>query len=485
MSEIFKNHIKDKDRGNPNEGTTNKENPNKEKPYEENLTEISPSDEPCNEDPPNEKTSAEDTMESKSEQTNASDSESSEVTEDTENNELYKLPFETPFLLEKPFDLRVGNFDRILDKLRTSSTAICYPKISFKELAIRVDPDETIAHGLDKLWAKAKGPRRQATGEALLTMFQKNLRPGLIVVVEDKQFRCHAMVLQVLSSFFRQPELALSEIYHLPSSMVSARAFVAMYRWGLETADTMSSTLLMQVFRAATFFDCQELINNCWTGINEGTRTPDRAFCTYLQGNLMGMRLVENLLERMSTLFLQFAASKEYLYLEADTVQRLLGLSSLAVNSEMEVFLAAIYWLNHKWPQRIKYSYLMMDAIRFDWLPYTFLMSLLKKINSGPPVLKMLSRTPFVSKKAYKAIRVMRGSRKKLQGRGGQTDRIWIYDRRALHHHTVECRRVQFVGYDTFVRYLEFLQTAGNNHWLSFRTIDDPEIRCCPLHRRY
>ncbi|XP_043660774.1 uncharacterized protein LOC122625021 isoform X2 [Drosophila teissieri] len=485
MSKIFKNHIKDKDRKTPNKGTTNKAKPNEENLNKDNPNEKNPSEEPCNENPPNGKTSNEDTTKSNPEETNTSDFENSEVTEDTENNDLYKLPFETPFPLEKPFDLRVGNFDSVLDKLRTSATGIGHPKIAFKELAKKVDPDEIIAHALDKLWAKATGPLRKSSGDALLTMFRKNLRPGLIVVVEDKQFRCHAMVLQVLSSFFRQPELAPSQIFQLPSSMVSARAFVAMYRWGLETADTMSSTLLMQVLRAATFFDCQELIGNCWTGISEGTRTPDRALCTYLQGNLMGMRLEENLLERLSSIFLQFAASKEYLYLEADTVQRLLGLSSLAVNSEMEVFLAAIYWLHHKWPQRIKFSYKMMDAIRFDCLPYTFLMCLLKKMDSGPPVLKMLSRTPFVGKKAYKAIRGMRGSRKKLQGRGGDTDRIWIYDRRALHHHTLKCNRVQFLGYDTFVRYLEFLQTAGSNHWLSFRTIDDPEIRCCPLHLRY
>ncbi|XP_026837253.1 kelch-like protein 6 [Drosophila erecta] len=407
MSDIFEKQIMDKDKD-----TRNEENPNEESPSDENHSKEYPTEEPATKKPPSEKSSHEDMAKSNWEERIISNSKPFQVPEDTEGNELYdqhrmQLPTGKPFPLENPFDLRVGNFENILDELNANKREICYPKIPLEELAKKVDPDETIAHTLDKRWFKFTGPPRKVVGEVLLAVFQKNLRPGLIVVVEENHFRCHAMVLQVLSNFFQQPELALSHLFQLPSPMVTAPAFVAMYRWGLEPAERVPAPLLMQVLRAAVFFDCQELVDNCWVGINEGTRFPDRTLCIYLHGNLMGMRLEECLLERLSCIFLQFAASKEYLDLGADTVQRLLGLSSLAVNSEMEVFLAAVLWLNHKWPQRIKFSYIMMDEIRFDWLPFAFLLCMRKKLESGPPVLKMLSRAQYIRKKVYSALKVM------------------------------------------------------------------------------
>ncbi|XP_037724801.1 uncharacterized protein LOC119556574 [Drosophila subpulchrella] len=417
--------------------------------------------------------------------------ESTELTESTESSDFFyksmDMPLERTFPLGKPHDLRVGNFEEVLDLIGTSDTNIGLrqvPKISIDKMAQNLDPENTIGQKLDGRWHDSLGPERVLIAEQLLISFQKNLSPTLIVVVEEHQFHCHAMVLQVLSSFFRRPKLARSQVFQLPSSMVSARAFVTMYRWALEESNRMGPGLLMQVFRAARFFGCQELIGNCWRGIDQGSLVPDRALSLYICSRVMGLRLEEGLLSRLGSNFLQFIASKEFLSVEAGTVRRLLGLSSLAVNSEMEVYLAAIIWLDHKWPQRKHFALNMMQAVRFDLLPFMFLLTLVKRVKDGPPVMRMLANTRMIRKRALKALDDVKESKSRYQGRCGNGTRTWIYDRRAPHHHGSDCRRAHYVDYNSFVRYVTWLQTAGAKHWLTLRMIDDPDVRCCPLHRR-
>lgn len=418
--------------------------------------------------------------------------ESTELTESAESSDNFfynsmDMPLERPFPLGKPHDLRVGNFDEVMDLIGTSDSNIGLrqtPKISFDMMAENLDPEDTNDQKLDGRWHNSLGPEREPIAEQLLIYFQKNLRPTLIVIVEDHQFHCHAMVLQVLSSFFRRPKLARSHVFQLPSSMVTARAFVAMYRWALEESDRMRPGLLMQIFRAARFFGCQELIANCWRGIDHGSRVPDGALCLYICSRIMGLSLEEGLLSRLGSIFLQFIASKEFLSVGAGTVRRLLGLSSLAVNSEMEVYLAAIIWLNHKWPQRKHFALNVMQSVRFDLLPFMFLLSLVRRVKDGPPVMRMLANTPMIRKRTLKALDDVKGSKSRYQGRCGNGTRTWIYDRRAPHHHGADCRRAHYVDFDSFVRYVTWLQTAGSKHWLTLRIIDDPDVRCCPHHHR-
>ncbi|XP_016983417.1 uncharacterized protein LOC108047645 isoform X3 [Drosophila rhopaloa] len=258
---------------------------------------------------------------------------STESNEFSESSDLFiyqtqKQLFEIPFQLENPLTFNESKTDR---NGRRS------PKISINQLVMNLDPEKSVGRAFDKLWMESSGPPRISFAELLVNMFRKNARPNLIVMVEQNQFHCYAMVLQVLSSFFRRPKLSHSHIFHLPSSMISARAFVAMYRWSLEPSNTLSLNQLMEVFRAARFFGCQELIDNCWRGIDAASCVPDQAVCIYMCSKAIGLHLEEGLLTRLSSIFLQFVASQEFLLVGADTVRRLLGLSSLAVNTEMEV----------------------------------------------------------------------------------------------------------------------------------------------------
>lgn len=315
-----------------------------------------------------------------------------------------------PLPLGKPISLQVGSFDNILNQLKTSSTPSIADsttvKIRLNDMLKILDRGTTEKERLDKLWAESLGPERTNLAENLLRMFRQNVKPTLLVVVENRQFRCHAIILQLVSTFFRRAPLGKSHVYHLPSSMVNARAFVAMYRWALEPVHEMSTNYLLQVLRAAQFFDCPEIVADIWNAMELVTRDPEKAVSLYQRSITLGLHLEDHLIGRLANIFLQFAASREFRQLEAAPIKRLLSMGSLAVNSEMEVYMAAVLWLDHKWPERQCHASEIMQCVRFDQMPFLFLFSLVRRTD-GPPVLRFLAGLPEIRKRALLTLEEM------------------------------------------------------------------------------
>ncbi|XP_070136335.1 uncharacterized protein [Drosophila bipectinata] len=391
-----------------------------------------------------------------------------------------------PMPLGRPISLQVGSFENILKDLKTSSD----PSLeTSKTISIRLyDMMRTLERAsnesetLDKLWEESRGPERTNLAENMLRMFKQNIKPTLVVVVENKQFRCHAIVLQLVSQFFRHATLGKTHIYHLPGSMVNACAFVTMYRWALEPIHQTSTNYLLHVLRAAQFFDCPELVADIWNAMGLLTRDPVMAVALYQRSLTLGIYLDDNLLGPLSTIFLQFAASLEFKQMEAATVKRLLAMDSLAVNSEMEVYMAAVLWLDYKWPERQCHAAEIMKGVRFEHMPFLFLFSLVRRTD-GPPVLRFLAGLPEIRKRALLTLDEIDVAASKYQGRCGNTSRNWIFDPRSHYHHGKACRRIQFLSYDSFVKYLAWLQTTGPKHCLTVRSIHHPDNRCCPARR--
>lgn len=315
-----------------------------------------------------------------------------------------------PLPLGKPISLQVGSFDNILNQLKISSNPSLAEsttiKIRLSDMLKNMERGTTEPERLDKLWAESLGPERTNLAENLLRMFRQNVKPSLLVVVENRQFRCHAIILQLVSTFFRRAPMGKSHVYHLPSSMVNARAFVAMYRWALEPVHEMSTNYLLQVLRAAQFFDCPEIVADIWNAMELVTRDPEKAVSLYQRGITLGLHLEDHLIGRMANIFLQFAASQEFRLLEAGPLKRLLSMGSLAVNSEMEVYMAAVVWLDHKWPERQCHATEIIKCVRFEQMPFLFLFSLVRRTD-GPPVLRFLAGLPEIRKRALLTLEEM------------------------------------------------------------------------------
>ncbi|XP_017066768.1 uncharacterized protein LOC108104927 [Drosophila eugracilis] len=398
-----------------------------------------------------------------------------------------KLQYELPLPLEEPFDLRVGNFDNVLDQINgvnRNLTKNLMPMISVSQVECLLDPKGTKKSALEQAWFDSPGTPRSFLAEEMMTLLKTSIKPNLTVIVEGKYFRCHSMVLGLLSTLFHRQDWAHTHIFQLPSSIITARAFASMYRWVLEPCDHMSFDLLLEIFYASRFFGCQDIIDNLWNGVDEGSRTPEGALYLYIGSIKLGLHLEESLLSRLGSMFLLFVGSQEFLLLEMNTVKRFLDLPSLAVNSELEVFYSLIIWLNYKWPQRKEFAFNMISAIHFDLMPFLFLMAIVGEMKCGPPVIQMLLTSPEIRVQAFESMKKIKKYKYRYLGRFGDFSRNWIYDYRAPHHHGVNCKQIQYYELDSFLSYIKWLQTAGINHLLAVRAIDDPKIRCCPFHER-
>ncbi|KAH8281285.1 hypothetical protein KR018_007930, partial [Drosophila ironensis] len=329
------------------------------------------------------------------------------------------------------------------------------------------------------LWAAFGGPIRINLVENMIKVFTENERPTVMIIVERKQFRCHALVLQVISKFFRDCMMEKSHIYHLPSSMVTARSFVALYRWALEPIHCMTTTYLLQVLRTAQFFDCPEIVSNCWLAIEESAPNPECTVSLYQRAQEMKLNLEDHLLGKFSMVFLQFVASQEFRQLNVSQLKRLLDLNTLWVNSEMEVYFAAAYWLSIEWPSRRRFAEKLVDSIQFDQMPILFLSSIIRA-TEGPPVLAYLAHLTELTAAVRKAMDGVNVAANKFQGRGKENARHWIYDQRADHHHVATCSRAQFVNWEEFANYMKWLQSAGPKHWRTMVPIYETRVRCCP-----
>ncbi|KRF98894.1 uncharacterized protein Dwil_GK28286 [Drosophila willistoni] len=194
-------------------------------------------------------------------------------------------------------------------------------------------------------WSKGPMSPRRPLMERLWQVFQRNIRPTLIVVVDGKEFHCHNLVLRAISHFFRS--LEVTEMIDLPSPMVTGRAFISIYRWAIEPCAVMESGHFMDVHRAAQFLRCDQLAAYMWQIVDrECQKYPEKCVSLYQKARSRSIAIEKTLFERLGPCFLPIAASIEFLQMRVEKVSRLLCLDTIAVNTEMEVGYRHIVYSN-------------------------------------------------------------------------------------------------------------------------------------------
>ncbi|XP_034664111.1 kelch-like protein 36 isoform X2 [Drosophila subobscura] len=327
------------------------------------------------------------------------------------------------------------------------------------------------------LWSKHQYPGRESVAHSLMHTIEKNkASTDLVVVVDNKRFECHRIILQVISKLFR--EMEPKEEYHISTNVISAHDFGILYRWPFEGKDKdyIGHSSLLNIVKAAEFLGCEYLHQKCWEILE--TVTEDSFNTMVLCGcPNASAKLNEILMPRVAEVFLQFAASSEFVRLPPLLVRRLFK-GHLWVNSELEVLMAAIVWLNYNWPERVTHIGLVLEAIRFHEIPFHSLITFAERCD-GPPALRAVAQSEDFKKLERLALIKLQKSPQKWQG-GTESARKLIYDRNAGYHHSLMCRNQKFWPYNMFADYLIFLQTAGKSHVSKLNPCDDPSIVCCP-----
>ncbi|XP_017039100.2 kelch-like protein 17 [Drosophila ficusphila] len=164
----------------------------------------------------------------------------------------------------------------------------------------------------------------------------------------------------------------------LPEDKISPETFDRIYRWMNDEQPLVKRTGIVSLLKAANYLQIRELTNQIWDclsherdfGEHHALQVALDAYC-WKDKNLHIL-----MLQRIHYFFLSFVASVEYLALPLSSLSHVLSSNEIRVNSEAEVFYAAIRWLNHEWPSRRIHVEEVMQMIRLTNLPNELLVKM-------------------------------------------------------------------------------------------------------------
>lgn len=245
---------------------------------------------------------------------------------------------------------------------------------------------------------KISQPRKKSLIALLKVMIDNYVNTDVVISIGDRSFNCHLMVLQCYSRFFMS-RTNEDKIY-LPPNKVSPTAFVMVYDWMLTSEPKVHREGLLQLFIAAQFLQIDSLIDQCWVCLDDYDRfREDAAFLLYVEAREYKLQLIMDLMfTRICKFFIILVASKEFVELDCKEVSTLLKSNSIGVNSESEVLMVAVRWLNYDWNNRQKSMLEIIECVRFGLMPPWFLVDLkrnnhcreLQKILDNKEVIKMI-----------------------------------------------------------------------------------------------
>lgn len=325
--------------------------------------------------------------------------------------------------------------------------------------------------------------------ELLSEIVQKDRKTNAVITIAQSSLQVHLIVLQCFSGLFC--DLGNDTVnVELPSEWVTPRAFRLIYDWMIADAPLLSRLGLLEVLRAASFLRIPQLEKQCEHCLAHGI-TEESAVLLYLEARLLRMeRTHRPLLQRVGRFFLTLVASQEFLQLPMHALWLLLSSNGIGVNTELEVFMAAVRWLNFQWPKRRLIIAQLISCVRFALVPPWLLIRLhdrhstsieLKRIISQPEVLQQLHDGI-----GYTTTRLCYGSDRDafmlhLERTGMQPpeQRNWIYDRECTYHHRLHCQISDEFPYEAFIGYLSWLQTQHGDYWQSLEPVDVSEVCLC------
>jgi len=151
-----------------------------------------------------------------------------------------------------------------------------------------------------------------------------------------------------------------------------------LYDWMSNQTPLVKRPGIVHLLLAADYLKIEKLTSHIWYCLDQDSGFgEDQAIQVALDALPFKdlNRLHCLMLHRVHYYFLVFASSVEFLDLPVKSLIFLLSSNEIRVNSEAEVFYAAIRWLNHKWSTRQIHAMEVMEKVRICRMPGELLQS--------------------------------------------------------------------------------------------------------------
>lgn len=217
-------------------------------------------------------------------------------------------------------------------------------------------------------------PERAPLTDALHETIYSPTDYNLLIWISDSEFKCDTQILSAYSNFF--DALDVPVLYFFPEN-VSVESFVAIINWILVPEATVRREGVLDLFAAAHYLQFAELEKQCWSFFNMNGNCLSYSFDMYMEARVRSNQLIMDMMvTRISKFFLLMVACKQFLELRLEEIMNFFRSSVIAVNDEVEVFLAGVRWLDFDWENRKEHCLEVMNCVRFPLLSMATLLDI-------------------------------------------------------------------------------------------------------------
>ncbi|XP_016946638.1 kelch-like protein 6 [Drosophila biarmipes] len=219
-------------------------------------------------------------------------------------------------------------------------------------------------------------PKQKKILETLKNFWQENNSHDFVVRIGEFDFPCQRLILMVYIDLVRQ-ELDKTEL-RLPENLVRPEIFEPLYAWMSDKEPLVKRPGIVSLLLAADYLKVEELSCQIWHCLDHASGFGEHQAIQVALDALPFRdlyRLHHLMLQRIQYFFLVFVSSVEFLDLPIHSLCVLLSSNEIRINSEAEVFYAAIRWLNHEWPTRQVHAMEVMEKVRVCGMPLELLLT--------------------------------------------------------------------------------------------------------------
>ncbi|XP_037927849.1 uncharacterized protein LOC119662324 [Teleopsis dalmanni] len=321
-------------------------------------------------------------------------------------------------------------------------------------------------------------------------ILKKRVNANYTILVGDEDITLHLIPFQVHSTVFRRTKH--ERCIRLHSKYLSVHTITKMYRWMIKPNAVIQRQNVMELLKGSIVLKMKELYTHiCAYICSNELFVEESAFLLFTEARPLNLPNIEMmLLNRISKFFLILVSSNDFDILTAYELTILLQSQYVSVNTEIEVFLAVIHWVNKDFERRKQYLLGLLQDVKFELIPAWYVVQFRNDNECGvvERILAIPGVSDFLNAHLTFGNNLLYYPFEKIEypDVDGHPEivkpqqRIWIFDRNCSYHHALYCQHKKYFSYTEFTMYLAILQIMPVNYFKEFVTItSDHIIHCC------
>ncbi|TDG40647.1 hypothetical protein AWZ03_012932 [Drosophila navojoa] len=299
---------------------------------------------------------------------------------------------------------------------------------------------------------------KEDIGLTMLEKFLTKSEPDILIVAGDTTYGCHAVVLRHFCQLCENV-YPTGLITALPKHLTK-EAFLLAYDYMLLGEIRCKRCQLLELLDVARYYFIPGLVDSIINmfGDRQFHTEMDALNMYFLASGKKKLGIARMMMTRVQRYFLPMISTKEYRGMPLGCVLRLLSSNTLAVQHEIEVFYAALYWLFADYNGRKAHLNLLFRTVRFIMMPTMFIFNLANRLHEMLPRLAD-ELQPFLDRAMlYFQRRALDGENKDellLRPRCWITDPECPYTQRKKYLKMYGFKHIDFLAYVTRLRSME------------------------------